>query len=115
MTQFESAYQEFTKRNAGVVFIAGQKIDGLFKGKEHVHKHKYPFPILFDEKRDVTRTYGVYQAVGIDTINLARRSLFVVGGEGKICSIAVSPHQREAPRLQDVLDAIESCAKGRLS
>lgn len=93
------------------MFIAGQKIDGLFKGKEHVHKRKYPFPILFDEKREVTRAYGVYQAVGIDTINLARRSLFVVGGEGQICWIAVSPHQREAPQVQDVLAAIESCGK----
>jgi len=58
MTQFESAYQEFTKRNASVIFIAGQKIDGLFKGKEHVHRRKYPFPILFDEQREVTRAYG---------------------------------------------------------
>jgi len=115
MTQFESAYQEFTKRNASVVFIAGQKIDGLFKGKEHVHRRKYPFPILFDEQREVTRAYGVYQALGIDTINLARRSLFVVGSKGEICSIAVSPHQREAPQLQDVLDAIESCSKGGLT
>ena len=58
MTQFESAYHEFKTRNAGVVFIAGQKIDGLFRGKEHIHKHKYPFPVLFDEKRNVTRAYA---------------------------------------------------------
>ena len=109
MTQFESSQHEFTKRNAAIVFIAGQKIDGLFKGKEHVHRRKYPFPVLFDEKREVARTWGVYQAVGIDTINLAKRSLFVVGGDGKICWIAVSPHQREAPQLQEIFAAIESC------
>ena len=111
MTQFESAYHEFKTRNAGVVFIAGQKIDGLFRGKEHIHKHRYPFPVLFDEKRNVTRAYGVYQALGVDTFNLARRALFVVGRDGRICWIGVSPHQREAPPLRDILAAIEACGK----
>ncbi len=111
MTQFESAYHEFTKRSAGVVFIAAQKIDGLFRGKEHIHKHAYPFPVLFDEKRQVTRAYGVYQALGVDTLNLARRALFVVSSEGTICRIAVSPNQREAPPFEEILAAIESCGK----
>lgn len=111
MTQFESAYDEFLKRGAAVVFIAAQKIDGLFKGKEHVRKRKYPFPVLFDESREVTRAYGVHHALGLDAYNLARRATFVVGPSGKICSIAVSPRQREGPRLEDIFAAIESCGK----
>ncbi|MBI4475014.1 MAG: redoxin domain-containing protein [Acidobacteria bacterium] len=111
MTQFESAHNEFMKRNAGVVFITAQKIEGLFKGKEHVQKRKYPFPVLFDEERNVTRAYGVHHALGVDAYNIARRAVFVVGGEGKICWVAVSAHQREAPRLEDILSAIESCDK----
>ena len=109
MTQFESAYDEFPKRDAAVLFIAAQKIDGLFKGKEHVEKRRYPFFVLFDETRDVTRAYGVRHAFGIDAYNIARRAIFVVGGEGKICWIAVSPHQRESPAIPDVLSAIEAC------
>ena len=111
MTQVESAYHEFTTRNAAVVFIAAQKIDGLFRGKEHIHRHAYPFPVLFDEVRKVTRDYGVYQALGVDTIHLARRALFVVDAEGKIFWIGVSPHQREAPELREILSAIEACGK----
>jgi peroxiredoxin len=111
MTQFESAYDEFSKRQAGVVFIAAQKIEGLFRGKEHVQKRRYPFPILFDETRAVTRAYGVHHALGIDAYNIARRAAFVVGPGGKICWIAVSPHQREAPPIEDILSAIESCGK----
>ena len=111
MAQFESARHAFIERHAGAVFIAAQKIDGLFKGKEHVEKHRYFFPILFDEDRKVTRAYGVHQAIGVDTFNLARRSMFVAGRNGKICSIAVSPHQREAPQIEDVIAAIESCDK----
>ena len=111
MTQFESAYHEFTKRNAAAVFIAAQKVDGLFKGKEHVHQHAYPFPVLFDETRQVTRAYGVHHALGVDAYNIARRAVFIVGADGKICSIALSPQQREAPSLQDILEAIEACDK----
>ena len=111
MTQFGSAYSEFTNRNAAVLFVAAQKIDGLFRGKEHVQSKKYPFPVLFDETREVSRTYGVYQAIGIDTFNLARRATFVIGGEGRICWIAVSPQQREAPPMADIVSAIESCGK----
>jgi peroxiredoxin len=109
MTQFESAYLEFTKRGAAVVFIAAQKIDGLFKGKEHVQKRRYPFPVLFDETRSVSRAYGVHHALGIDAYNIARRAMFVIAGDGKICSIAVSPHQREAPSLEYICAAIEAC------
>ena len=111
MTQFESAYNEFEKRGAAVVFIAAQKIDGWFKGKEHVHKRKYPFPILFDETRTVTHAYGVYHALAMDAYNIARPATFVVSAGGKICWIAVSPSQRERPRLDDIFDAIESCDK----
>jgi peroxiredoxin len=109
MTQFESAYDEFTRRGAAVLFIAAQKIDGLFKGKEHVQKHRYPFLVLFDESRAVTRAYGVHHALGIDAYNIARRAMFVIAGVGKICFIAVSPHQREAPNLEDICAAIEAC------
>jgi peroxiredoxin len=94
-----------------VAFIAAQKIDGLFKGKQYVQKHAYPIPILFDETRTVTRAYGVYQAIGIDTINLARRATFVIDADGRISWIGVSPHQREAPTIQEILSAIEACGK----
>ena len=109
MTQFESAHDEFTKRGAAVVFIAAQKINGLFKGKEHVQKRRYPFPLLFDETRAVTRAYGVHHALGVDAYNIARRATFVIAGNGKICYIAVSPQQREAPNLEDICAAIEAC------
>jgi len=109
MTRFESAHDEFTKRGAAVALIAAQKIDGLFKGKEHVQNRRYPFPVLFDETRAVTRAYGVHHALGIDAYNIARRATFVIAGNGKICYIAVSPQQREAPNPEDICAAIEAC------
>jgi peroxiredoxin len=111
MAQFESSYDEFTKRNAAVVFIAAQKIEGLFRGKEHAEKRKYPFPLLFDETRKVTHTYGVYHAIGVDAYNIAHPATFVVGRNGKICWIAVSSNQRERPQISEVFSAIEACDK----
>ena len=94
-----------------MLFIAAQKIDGLFRGKEYLNKHKYPFPVLFDETREVTRAYGVHHALGIDAYNIAKRSVFVIGGKEEVCWIAVSPHQREAPDIQSIVRAIEPCEK----
>jgi peroxiredoxin Q/BCP len=111
MSDFASSFSEFEKRRIGIVFIAAQKIDGFFKGKEHVDKNAYPFPLLFDEDRRVSRDYGVRDLVSYDTINLARRSIFLVDGEGSVRWIAVSPHQWEAPGIQDILKTIESCGK----
>ena len=106
MAQVESSYDEFVKRNAAVVFVAAQKIDGLFRGKEHVEQRKYPFPVLFDETRKVTRAYGVYHALGTDAYNIARPSTFVIGSNGKICWIGVSPNQAERPPIEDILSAV---------
>jgi peroxiredoxin len=106
MTQLESSYAEFTKRGAGLVLIAAQKIDGLFRGKKHIHEHKYPFPVLFDETRQVTRAYGVHHALGTDAFNIAHPSTFIVRADGKIGWIAISPNQAERPSMDDILNAM---------
>ena len=106
MAQFESSYAEFAKRGAGLIVIAAQKIEGLFKGKEHIQKHKYPFHVLFDETRQVTRAYGVHHAIGADAFNIAHPSTFIVRADGKIGWIAISPNQVERPPIDDILNAI---------
>ena len=117
MAQVESSYDEFTKRNAAVVVIAAQKMDFatgcavMIGAKEHVEKKKYPFPVLFDETRKVTRAYGVYHAFGTDAFNIAHPATFVIGPAGRICWIAVSTNQHERPQLSDILSAIAACDK----
>jgi peroxiredoxin len=107
MAQVESSIAEFGKRNAAVVIIAAQKIEGFSKAKEFVEKQKYHFPLLFDENRKVTRTYGVYHAFGIDAINIAHPATFVIGRDGKISWIAVSPNQLERPSTEVILGEID--------
>ena len=107
MAQLESSYDEFKKRDAGLVVVVAQKIDGLCRGKEHVYQHQYPFPILFDEARTVTRAYGVYHRIGFDAYNIAHPATFVVGKNAKISWIAISPNQVERPPIEDILAAIK--------
>jgi peroxiredoxin len=106
MTQLESSYDEFTKRGAGLVVIAAQKIEGMFRGKEYIQQHDYPFPVLFDENRTVTRAYGVYHRLGVDAFNIAHPATFVVGPDGIVSWIAISPSQAERPDTEDILKAI---------
>src|ERR1043166_6206974 len=106
MAQVESFYKEFAKRNAAVVFAAAQKIDGFFNPKAYVEQKNYSFPVLFDETRKTTRAYGVYHAFGHDAYNIAHPATFVIGRDGKICWIAVSPNQQERPSIEDILDQL---------
>jgi peroxiredoxin len=109
MAQVESSYDEFVKKKAAVAVIAAQKIDGFFRAREYVQQQNYPFPVLFDETRKITRAYGVYHAFGHDAYNTAHPATFVIGRDGKIGWIAVSPNQVERPATEDILAAIESC------
>ena len=106
MTQLESYYDEFTKRGAGLVVIAAQKIEGMFRGKQHIQQHDYPFQVLFDENRNVTWAYGVYHRLGVDAFNIAHPATFVVGPDGRVSWIAISPTQTERPDTEDILNAI---------
>ena len=106
MTQVESSYSEFMKRNAAVVFIAAQKINGLFRGKQFVDNKRYPFPVLFDETRQVTHAYGVYHALATDAYNIARPATFMIDENGTIRWIAVSPNQRERPAVGEILSVL---------
>ena len=106
MAQVESSYQEFLKRDAAVVFIAAQKIDGVFRGKQFIESKRYPFPVLFDETRAVTRAYGVYHAIGTDAYNIAHPATFAIDEDGNIRWIAVSPNQRERPPVSEILSKL---------
>jgi peroxiredoxin len=112
MAQVESSYEEFRKRNAEVVFVAAQKIEGWFKGKEYVERKTYPFPLLFDETRTTTRAYGVYHAFGHDAYNIAHPATFVIDRDGQVRWIAVSPNQHERAAIKDILIAIDGLSAG---
>jgi peroxiredoxin len=108
MERLSRDWPEFTRRELSVVLIAAQKIQGLFGAQKFVAEHPYPFPILFDETREVTQSYGVYRLVGVDAFRIAHPAVFLLDPELKIRWIAVSPNQSTRPSTEELIRAVDS-------
>ncbi len=66
-----------------------------------------PYVVLVDESRDVARAYGVYVALGFESVNIARPATFVIGRDRVVRFIFVASHQFESPRDEPVRAALE--------
>lgn len=77
------------------------------KVKRYVEDHALPFDILIDDSRDVLRAYGVWHRVGLDAFNIARPSLFLIGGDGVVRYAFVAEWQHEFPGFDEIGREIE--------
>jgi len=98
--------QEFADWGVAIACIAAQRIDGMARARRFVEDHPYPFPILFDERRTVTREWGVYRRVGVDALHIAHPAVFLLDPGQTIRWIAVSPNQFTRPSTRELLDAV---------
>ena len=110
MAQFEP-HKDGIQKAGGLVFIAAEKKNGMFNPMKFLEAHPFSFPFLLDEDRTVTKSYGVYQRLGIDAINIARPATFVVGRDGTIRYLYVGSSQVDRAPLDEVLSALEGAAK----
>jgi peroxiredoxin len=109
MAQFEP----FKARIEGigrVAFVAAEKRGGMFKPESFLQKNTTPFPFLLDEDRAVTKTYGVYQRLRVDAINIARPATFIVDRQGMIRSIYVGSSQFDRWAMEELLTALQQAA-----
>jgi len=67
----------------------------------------FPFPMLIDESRSVIRAYGVWHLLGLDAVNIARPSTFLIDQRGNVRWLFVSSHQMDRPTPQMLLDAVK--------
>jgi len=109
MAQFESLTKKIEKVG-GLLYIAAQKKGGMFDPLKYLNAHPLSFPFLLDEDRMVTKSYGVYQVLGIDAINIARPATFVVGRDGIIRYLYVGSSQLDRAPVEDVLNALKRAA-----
>lgn len=65
-----------------------------------------PFPMLIDESRAVIRAYGVWHLLGLDAINIARPSTFLIDQNGIVKWLFVSNNQFDRPTPQMLLEAV---------
>ncbi|MDQ4107695.1 MAG: redoxin domain-containing protein [Actinomycetota bacterium] len=67
-----------------------------------------PFPLLSDWDRETCAAYGVRYDVWKEHDGLAKRSLFVIDGEGTIRYRWVTDDALETPVIEDALEVIAS-------
>ncbi len=77
--------------------------------REYLEEHPYPFPVLSDMSREVSKEYGVYVRVNFESVHIARPSTFILDPEGIIRYIFVASVQTEYPDdsgIYAVMDAM---------
>ena len=113
MAQFESIKDEVGKTGAALVFVAAEKRGGMFKPEKYLVEHPISFPFLLDEDRTVTRAYGVYKRLGVDSFNIARPATFVVDGQGLVRYIHVGADQTDRAPANEIFAAVQKLGAGR--
>lgn len=66
---------------------------------------RLPFPIVADEDRSIARLWGVYVALNLESIHIARPATFAVDAKGIVRYARVSRSQFSRASLDDVLAA----------
>ena len=92
-----------------VVLVVAQRSD---KVKRYIEETGFPLNILVDESRDVLRAYGVWHRVGLDALNIARPSLFLIDRDRRIRYSFVADRQHEFPSHEEILEAIGPEGRG---
>ena len=107
MGHIREIYPEFEKRGARAVVIMAESQDRMH---EFLENHRYPFPVLSDVRRIVTKEYGVYVRVNFESVNIARPAEFVLDADGTIRYTYIGRIQTDFPPDEEifaVLDGLE--------
>ena len=108
MAQFEPHQQELEQLSAGLLYIAAEKREGLWKPAKYLSKHPISFPFLLDEDRAVTKAYGLYHAFGHDAIRIAHPATLIVDRLGVVRYIYVGKNQLDRAPLDEVFTAVRA-------
>jgi peroxiredoxin len=74
--------------------------------RHYIEETGLPFDILIDERRDVSRAYGVWHRIGIDALNIARPAVLLIDRDATIRYSFIGDSQREYPTQGEILAAI---------
>jgi peroxiredoxin len=106
MAQFEPYKDRITKAGS-LLYVAAEKRGGMFKPEKFLQEHPVSFPFLLDEDRKVTKQYGIYHRLGLDAINIARPSTFVIDAHGTVRFLHVGSTQFDRAPVDQVVAALE--------
>jgi peroxiredoxin len=102
---FRDSLASFEKLDGAVVGIS---VDAPFANGAFAEKNGLNFPILSDYTRDTVRAYGVAHDdfAGLEGYTAAKRSVFVVDGQGKVIYAWVAPNPGVEPDYAEVEAAL---------
>jgi len=111
MTQLESERRAIWGSGAQLVYIAAEKLDGVWKPEKFLEKHPISFAFLLDEDRSVTKAYGLHHLFGTDALNVAHPATLVIDGDGAVRWIYRGKNQHDRAPLEDVIKAVGQIGK----
>jgi peroxiredoxin len=107
MRQLLQSIEKLRSMGCEVVLIASQPLRPILRFSL---QEKLPFKILADHDRKVTRQFGIYQAVGLMGVNVARPAAFLLDEEGRVLYQYVGS-ATDRPLISDILRALEAHAE----
>jgi len=106
MSTFQDRLGEFTDAGATVYGIS---IDTPFALNEFREKHGLDFGLLSDSDRSIVEEWGIsmdFAELGVPRV--AKRSVFVIDGDGIVTYAWVSDDPGVEPKYDEVLDAVRT-------
>ena len=85
-------------------------IDSPFSNQQWRKEMEVPFPILSDFNKTAAAAYGVLQDDFFGLHGVAKRSVFVVDGDGRVRYAWVSDDPGVLPPFDKVVEAVEALA-----
>lgn len=105
MTAFSDRRDRFSELDAR---LFGISVDSPFVNARFREEEGIPFPILSDFNREVASEWGVLHDELLGLEGVARRSVFVVGGDGLVSYRWVSDDPSVEPDYERVRAAVEA-------
>ena len=108
MAQVEPHKEEIGKLGASLTYIAAEKRDGVWKPAKYLSEHPVSFPFLLDEDRSVTKSYGLYHALGHDAFRVAHPATLIVDRSGTVRYIYRGDNQTDRAPVDEVFNALRN-------
>ena len=90
--------------------VVGISVDSPFVNQKWGEEMGAPFPILSDFNKEAVSAYGVLQDELIGLRGVARRSVFVVDGEGRVTYAWVAENPGILPPFDEIVEAVQAVA-----
>lgn len=102
---FADRWDELSELNARVL---GVSVDSPFANARFREEEGIPFPLLSDFNRAVSAEWGVLHDDLMGLEGVAKRSIFVVGGDGRVAYRWVTDDPGVEPDYDEVRAAVEA-------